>query len=298
MSLGKLINNKLSDKLSVVKYIDKELGIRPYFSLKKVRGNAKKLHEFMQKSYEEGDTDPDQLNKMFFNLWFSFFADHKRSKGTIHPSQLRGSCERMQVYELLHTPEDEGYVRDVAPRTQRIFDIGTFVHLYLQTLLYNAGVLIQSEASVNDPDTKVNGKADGILLIDAIKMLLEIKTITQAMWGLVKNMPLPKHIFQATIYAKELGIDKICFLYVNKDTLEIKEHIIDVRENDKRVIDEKVAFLNHSADNNELPDRICCDAKDPNGKWCPYKEVCFARPKRKPTRTKLKTRKPTKRRRK
>lgn len=270
MSIAKLINRKTSGKVSVVDIIDKQLRNREYFDIRKVKKAAKELHEYL----EDDDVTTDELNKHFFALWFVFFADHKRTLGCLHPSQLRDGCDRMQVLELLEYEQDDEK-RSIEGKTQRIFDIGTFVHLYIQTLLYFAGVLIKSEARVKNRKKRLSGSADGIIMINGIKYLLEIKTITQSMFGLIKRFPLPKHIFQASIYAKELGIEKMCFLYVNKDTLDIQEHLVDVTEDNKRIIDEQIDYLNECADDEKLPKRICKDINDPKGKYCPYKNACF-----------------------
>jgi hypothetical protein len=178
-----------------------------------------------------------QIEKISFlklELFRLAFAEEGRDTSGFHPSEIsyeEKKCHRKMYYDLYGLASDVAYIKDVDDRLQRIFDLGTMVHLYIQTSLYYEGLLEEAEVAVYDKRTNIVGHADGIVkqkddvfpdLLAGERAMLEIKTINS--YGFNGNKyragltePKIEHIKQASIYADILGLDKIVFIYYNKD---------------------------------------------------------------------------------
>jgi len=271
MSIGRILKQKLSGVETLENLIDKELKNRPKFSMERLIETAKDLSSYV----EDGDVDVDVLNKKFFALHEAFYADKPRRKGVISPSSLRNECERKYYYYFTGAEETDEVVRDIDGRTQRIFDVGTWWHTYIQTALWKAGVLEKSEVRVRNRKTKVYGSTDGKIHFNKERMILEIKTMNSFTFAKGKHGVLDDHKYQATIYAKESDIHKICFIYLNKDTSEIKVHYHNVEEKTKKLIDNKINFIHNSVKNKKAPERVCESRKDKRACECAFRKLCF-----------------------
>lgn len=98
--------------------------------------------------------------------------DSDRAIDVNAPSQL-GRCLRERFYARKdYTPEG---VLD--PRSRRVLDNGTYVHLRLQEYLKNQGMLLLDEVPVVNDKYNIQGHTDGILDFGAECAVLEIKSI-------------------------------------------------------------------------------------------------------------------------
>lgn len=271
MSLGRFLKRSIEGKESLVDVIDKELKNRPVF-------NAEILSEVasrFSKCVNDDETSGDKFRKSFMDLWKAVSAEPPRRGKVIHPSSLMDECERKLFYEFSDVEPTESVKRKIDGRVQRIFDLGTWVHIYIQTLLYSAGVLLEAEVPVRDRKRRIRGHADGIILWLKKRMLLEIKTTNAMMFAKAKLYPFEKHQHQASIYAKVLGLDTICYLYFNKDTSDIHIHILPINEKYATLGFEKIDFVMESVKTEVSPKRTCKTIESPNAKNCPFKSHCF-----------------------
>lgn len=241
-----------------------------------VLGIKKKL-KTMISCLDDEDFDRDKFFSEFNSLYNLVMSPDKRAKGVFHPSALQDGCPKNMVYELSETPQSDKKVRVISGELQRIFDVGTWYHLYLQSILYNIGWLESAEVPVVNEKMFINGKADGVIKeeIYGERVLLEIKSMNT--WTFQKALfkPYPKHEYQAGIYAKELGIKKVLFLYINKDTSEIKDFLVEVSE---ELLGTSYGKMNEVIDhvkNKTLPKGICSDRFCTTALECPYRTLCF-----------------------
>lgn len=112
------------------------------------------------------------------------------------PSQI-GTCLRARYYSRL------GYEKDgnsIDPRTRRIFDNGTHLHLRLQDYLKNQGMLLLDEVPLRNDEYNIQGHTDGFLRLSSIEIgILEIKSIKTESFQKLKDAD-PKHKQQAMTY--------------------------------------------------------------------------------------------------
>ncbi|MCG3175417.1 MAG: hypothetical protein MOGMAGMI_00346 [Candidatus Omnitrophica bacterium] len=180
-------------------------------------------------------------------------------KPAFKPSSLGSKCLRKIQYSYLRIQED--FPPPVQLKKYAI--LGTAVHDILSGIFRKAGVLIDYrdvngnlvkskykdeidyEFPILDPAIELSAKIDAVLNINGEVSLAEFKTATVKSFEALKE-PKPEHLIQGSIYLyafnkalkngdyvhiKELdGIEevkKITFLYVNKDSFEMKEFTYD-----------------------------------------------------------------------
>lgn len=274
MSLAKLIQSKIDGTSTIEDLINKQLKKRDFYDIENVKVCANKLSDYLDKTPKES-LDDDKINKFFFDLFHEMYANKPRMKGVLSPSQLRHECERKYYYYFTGEKETDEVTVSIDGRLQRIFDSGTWWHTYIQTILYRAGVLLESESKIRNRRKKLYGSTDGKIIFNKRKWVLEIKTMNSFSFAKGKIAVFDEHEYQATIYAKELDIDGICFIYINKDTSDLKIHFVDVKEKVKKAIDEKITFIHSAVKELEIPDRVCKSKMDKKACECPFRKLCF-----------------------
>ncbi len=228
------------------------------------------------KIVNQEDFNMDAVMVSYFRVFKALYAEQPRGRGVFHPSSILSDCERRLYFEFIGEEPSNYVARKIEPSLQRIFDVGTWWHTYIQSILYEEGVLIASEVPIVSRRRKLGGRADGVLRITVGKLLLEIKSINTFQFGKVTFAPLQKHEVQAGIYARHLGIEKICYLYINKDTGAIKEHIKPILKSQVDAAYDKMNFVLESVKTKDIPKRTVCKSfTDPEAKKCEYCDLCF-----------------------
>lgn len=241
-----------------------------------------------------------QKNEFLLTFYRLAFAQESRAVGCFHPSEISTEtslCHRKMYYQKGHVKKDLTYVPFTADnRMQRLCDLGTMKHLYIQENLDRLGLLIAMESPVEDEAIGISGKADGEIKFlgedDLGKfydedMLLEVKTINDyAFKGLRKAKP--EHLRQASIYGGVLKYKRICFLYYNKNTSEHKifVHDVDYAYFDdfcitaKSIVDlynknKKASRSADVANHQNIPHRVCTSITTQRAMECAFRDYCF-----------------------
>lgn len=226
---------------------------------------------------DEDDFDRDRFFSEFNSLYSLVMAPDKRAKGVFHPSQLLDGCSRQMTYDLAGVAPTDKVFRPIGAELQRTFDVGTWYHIYIQAILYRIGYLEQAEVPVVNKKKFLNGKADGVFKKEIFgeKVVLEIKTMNN--WNFTKAIfkPFKKHEFQASLYARELGAKKVLYLYINKDTSEIREFLMPLNEEQLAIADKKMDKIITHVKEKTLPPRCCSDKFCDNALACPFASLCF-----------------------
>lgn len=260
-SIARLIDNALvSGEISV-----------GAFSVIGIKKQLKKLNDLAD------DFNRDEFFKEFFRLYNLVMAPDLRAKGVFHPSQIDTCCARQSTYELSGVPPTDKASRNIPASLQRIFDVGTWYHLYFQNLLYAIDVLEQAEVPVISKEKFINGKADGVIkeTVFGERVVLEIKSMNNANYNRAVFQPFKKHEAQASIYAKELGINKVLYLYINKDTSDIKEFLRPLDEDSLSKSEKKMQSIIKHVEEKTLPVRSCKDKFSEQALACPFRALCF-----------------------
>ena len=105
-------------------------------------------------------------------------TDVDRAFNVNAPSAI-GNCARAVFYGRTGVEKDSNFIE---PRTRRIFDNGTYVHVRIQEYLSKEGVLLMDEVPLRNDEFNIQGHTDGILLLDENTGelgVLELKSIKQ-----------------------------------------------------------------------------------------------------------------------
>ena len=279
-NLGRIIrglSESAPEKVSVTNAINKActdgITVSGAFSVIGIRRELKALLSLL----DEEEFDRDRFFSEFNVLYSLVMAPDKRAKGVFHPSQLLDGCTRQMTYDLMGVEPTDKVMRPVGAELQRTFDVGTWYHIYMQNILYRIGYLEQAEVPVINKEKYLNGKADGVFKEEVFgeKVVLEIKTMNN--WNFSKAVfkPFKKHEFQASLYARELGAKKVLYLYINKDTSEIREFLMPINEEQLELADKKMNAIISHVKSRTLPEKSCGDKFCDNALACPFASLCF-----------------------
>lgn len=192
-------------------------------------------------------------------------------------SQLGEECAR----KIWYTYNREPVV--VAPRIQRIFDMGNMIEDYLIKILIDSGLEVWDKGPDGKQfgfvDGKVKGHADGIIqgIPESDQAhLLEIKSAKNSRFNDMKKSGIQKsnyeYYIQAQVYATKLKLKKILFLVYNKDTSELYKERVDVNS---ILAESMVQRGKDIVAMEEPPKRQYKDSTFFRCKWCDHREECW-----------------------
>ena len=222
----------------------------------------------------------------------------RRTKANIKPSKM--GCERQMYYIL--TSATPNKVSTVDPKLVMIQKIGTFIHSLLQETLSKAkpqGIvfrdprdvaklakenglnteIVPTNHSSSNPyevhcynsDYDLSFMWDGAIYFKDLDAIIEIKSEDHFKW-MKRTAADDGHIEQATCYSLGLGINTVIFLYVNRNYLGIKPYKVEITEDMRQVVRDKVKSVKAKVDAKMLPPREKCKACQ----YCDYTQVCKA----------------------
>ena len=128
------------------------------------------------------------------------------------------------------------------------------------------------ETKVYDKNRNIIFLCDGLIKYKGEYYILEIKTESSYKW-LDRSYVDDKHLNQAYTYSLELGIDKIMFMYENRDICSKKPYILTVSDENRKFIEDRVSSCDKYVSDGIVPpidanvtNRIC--------QYCDYKTIC------------------------
>lgn len=180
-----------------------------------------------------------------------------------------GKCPRAVFFKFKNAPRAE-----IEAKILRMFDHGDQVHqLIMRPLLSIKEIhVVASEVNIG-PQELISGRADAILSDGKDLYVLDIKSMNSMVF---KNLVEPKedNVNQIQLYLHFFKIPRGILLYVNKDTLELKEFLInynrDVVENILKSLNE----LKKKIDKNIVPQRLLDYPQNWQCSYCVFKEIC------------------------
>jgi len=240
-----------------------------------------KLNENIKVTFEELNTN-GYLNSTYGDVYYQGF----------HPSSISGiSCLRREYYKYLGQFQER-----FDYSTIRRFDNGHGIHDNWQSyfsMMKDISLLGRwkcrscntitkgiskkpdfcdncgdsnfkyKEIQLRNDEFRLSGKCDGVILIDDVSYVLEIKSIEQFSFNKLKE-PLEKHKIQLGLYMYLLNIYKGVFLYEKKDSTHLYKLFYYEYEPDKmKKYFEILKELVYYADNRIVPPfTICSDCKN------------------------------------
>lgn len=192
-----------------------------------------------------------------------------------------GECERKLDYYMRDgkaPAELEGFIR---------MEIGHVTHEFLQNFIkenYGDGFFGAEEevtlrlSGVNGLHP-ITGHPDGIIDVPGVgpgRFVLEVKSIADTTFQRIKadGKPLEAHIRQGNLYAKALGIDWVCVLYVSRGFGEWIEFFF---EYDDELAEETLDKFERvwERQGKSISTRPHVDKEEAPCSYCPFKEECY-----------------------
>ena len=180
-----------------------------------------------------------------------------------------GKCPRAVFFKFKKAPAEE-----MDPRVLMMFDHGDHIHQLIVKPLFGIRGIQVVAAEVNIPPQElIAGRADAILSDGKDLYVLDIKSMNGMIF---RNLTEPKdeHINQIQLYLHFFKQKKGVLLYVNKDTQELKEFLINYKPEITQSLLNGLKGLKTKIDKNIVPDRIPTWPDNWQCQYCQFKEIC------------------------
>lgn len=180
-----------------------------------------------------------------------------------------GKCPRAVFFKFKNAPRAE-----MEARVLRMFDHGDQVHqLIMRPLLGIREIhVVASEVKIG-PQELISGRADAIISDGKDLYVLDIKSMNSMIF---KNLEEAKEdsINQLQLYLHFFKIPRGILLYVNKDTLELKEFLINYNPLTAKNLLEDLKELKTKIDSDVIPSRTPTYPDDWQCNYCAFREIC------------------------
>ncbi|HDH99266.1 MAG TPA: Dna2/Cas4 domain-containing protein [bacterium] len=199
-----------------------------------------------------------------------YYSDLRKEMGQHHFYITdAGKCQRAIFFRFKKAPAEA-----MEPRLLMIFDHGDHIHQMIMKALFGARKMHVVAAEVNIPPQEiVSGRADAILSDGKDLYVLDIKSINGQIF---RNLSSPKsdHINQVQLYLHFFKLKKGILLYVNKDTQELKEFLVDYNQQICEYLLRELSLLKDKIERNIVPPRISNLSDKWQCQYCQFKEIC------------------------
>lgn len=129
-----------------------------------------------------------------------------------------------------------------------------------------------NETKLYDPKRNISFLCDGIIRYKGYYYITEFKTESAYKWQSRSGVD-PKHYNQARTYSLEFNIDKVLFIYINRDICDYKAYLYTVSKAEKLSIERTIKTCDEYVKRKELPP-IPEDDDSKKCYYCTYKDMC------------------------
>lgn len=219
--------------------------------------------------------------------------DARKPSETYKPSSMQ--CMRNMYYQRIGTPTDD----DSSNSTLiGICAFGSSIHEWIQNAistmhefgmdceyidvaefikqrnLQNIEVKGQqgNETKLFDTNLNMSFMCDGIIRYLNHYYIVEFKSESTYKWGMRKEVD-PKHYNQAIAYSQALGLPEVMFVYINRDTSDMKPYMFNVTDEMRKKLVEKIETCEEFVQNKTVPPKPE-DVLKSTCQYCSYKNRC------------------------
>ncbi len=205
---------------------------------------------------------------MLKELIDKFYIDRQRDREQHHFYITdAGRCTRATFFKFKNVPREK-----MDARVLRMFDHGDYIQMQILSTLLSLGIVRASEVNI-PPQELVSGRADAIVTLSNELYVVDFKSMNSMIF---KNLSSAKeeNINQIQLYLHFFKIPKGILLYVNKDTLELKEFVINYNPTLVQALLKDLSVLKDKLDANIVPRRLFEYPKNWQCQYCQFKEIC------------------------
>ena len=205
---------------------------------------------------------------MLKELIDKFYLDRQKDKEQHHFYITdAGKCGRAVFFKFKNVPREK-----MEARILRMFDHGDYMQMQILSILFSLGIVRASEVSI-PPQELVSGRADAIVTINNDLYVVDFKSMNSMIF---KSLSAAKeeNINQLQLYLHYFKIPKGILLYINKDTLELKEFLVQYNPELAQSLLKDLENLKTKIDKNIIPQRLKGFPEDWQCQYCQFREVC------------------------
>lgn len=205
---------------------------------------------------------------MLRELIDQFYLDRERDRQQHHFYITdAGKCSRSIFFKFKGVPREK-----MEPKILRMFDHGDYIQMQILNSLFSLGIVRASEVRI-PPQELVSGRADAIVTLNNELYVVDFKSMNSMIFrGL--NQPKEDNVNQIQLYLHFFKIPRGILLYVSKDTLELKEFLVEYNEARVQQLLKDLSELKTRISTNVVPQRLADYPENWQCKYCQFKEIC------------------------
>ncbi|MBU4299436.1 PD-(D/E)XK nuclease family protein [Patescibacteria group bacterium] len=205
---------------------------------------------------------------MLKELIDKFYLDKERDREQHHFYITdAGKCSRAIFFKFKNMPR-----KKMTPEILRMFDHGNYVQMQILNALFGLGIVRASEINI-PPQQLISGRADAILTLDNELYVVDFKSMNSMIFQKLEAAK-EENINQIQLYMHFFEIPKGILLYVNKNTLELKEFALNYNPALCENLLQDLAALKIKIEKNIVPLRLSGYPENWQCRYCQFKEIC------------------------
>lgn len=207
---------------------------------------------------------------MLKELIDKFYLDRQRDREQQHFYITdAGRCARALFFKFKNAPRKE-----MEASVLRLFDHGDHIHqLIMKPLLGIRDIhVVASEVNI-PPQEIISGRSDAIVSDGKNLYVLDIKSMNSMIFDKMTE-PKEENIDQIQLYLHYFKVPKGILLYVNKNTLALKEFVVEYSQQRALLLLASLAETKKKIDSGLIPDRISGYPEDWQCRYCQFREIC------------------------
>ena len=207
---------------------------------------------------------------MLKELIDQFYLDRQRDRGQTHFYITdAGKCARALFFKFKNAPRKE-----MEASVLRLFDHGDYIHqLIMKPLLGTRDIhVVASEVNI-PPQEIISGRSDAIISDGKNLYVLDIKSMNSMIFDKMAE-PKEENINQLQLYLHYFKVPKGILLYVNKNTLGLKEFLVEYSQERALALLASLSETKKKIDAGVVPDRIQNYPEDWQCRYCQFREIC------------------------
>lgn len=197
-----------------------------------------------------------------------FYLDRQRDREQHHFYITdAGKCGRAIFFKFKNVPREK-----MEARILRMFDHGDYMQMQILSTLFSLGIVRASEINI-PPQELISGRADAIINLNNELYVVDFKSMNSMIF---KGLTAPKeeNINQIQLYLHYFKIPKGILLYINKDTLGLKDFLVEYNPNLTANLLKDLQVLKTKIDTNIVPERLADYPQNWQCMYCQFKDIC------------------------
>jgi len=205
---------------------------------------------------------------MLKELIDKYYSDRERSKEQHHFYITdAGKCGRAIFFKFKNAPREK-----MTPDVLRMFDHGDYVQMQILNILFSLGLVRASEINI-PPQEMISGRADAIVTLNNELYVVDFKSMNSVIFQKLEA-PKEENVNQIQLYLHFFKIPKGILLYMDKNTSQLKEFVINYDPLRCQKLLEDLSQIKAKIEANIVPLRFSDYPDNWQCRYCQFKEIC------------------------